>query len=899
MKEDESPFPDTLGMTRVAGGGSPLLGGDLDAFSVIDHYKLLKKLGEGGMGQVWAAEQEKPVHRLVALKLIRLGMDTAHFVLRFEAERQALALMDHPAIAKVFDAGTTPDGRPYFVMELVQGVPIHQYCDSKNLDLESRIHLFIRACEGVEHAHQKAIIHRDLKPSNILVSFVDGRHLPKIIDFGVAKATGERLTERTMLTQAGSLVGTLEFMSPEQIAHSEDVDTRSDVYSLGVILYELLSGKLPFDGREMVDASLEGMLKALRLAEPVRPSEGTSAERAKRLRGDLDWITMRALEKDRERRYASARELAADLQRHLDSKPVLAGPPSHSYRIGKFVRRNRVAVAAASLVGAAILLGLGGTTWGLWRALRAEREARVAEAEARREASKTEAVNSFLQDMLASAQPEQAQGREITVRELIDRAAKDLKSESAPEKREIEAALRNTIGVTYQSLGLFDAADPHLRTALAIRSELFGPQSADVAVSKHNMGTLLWAKSDLQGAERELRESLDVLRRVPGKHDDEIAQYLADLGAVIHGQGKYADAEPIHREALALRRSLSGDDDPRVSEIQSNLAWALRFQGDLAGAEPMFREALARDSRLLGARHPNVLIMQTNLASMLQAQGKHEEAEPIYRTSIDAMRAVLGHEHPTTLSANRALAELEVELGEADAADSMVRESLSIAGRTLGRDHGVTLSLLATLGMVERERGDLTGSLAHYRETLERRIRTLGPDHNYTVRSRWQVARALVDLDRFSDAANVSSEAVEACRRANTPKDDNLPPSLLYWGLALTGQGKGAQAEPFLRECIGLQDSIPPASSWERDQAKSALGASLLDQGRFAEAEPLLLESYDRLRANRFAPPIRRRDALEGIARMYERWNAAEPSPERSETLAQWRAVVAGDLGIP
>jgi non-specific serine/threonine protein kinase/serine/threonine-protein kinase len=273
VTEDEPPFGETIGFTRVAGGGAPLLGEDFEAFSVIDEYKLLKKLGEGGMGQVWAAEQERPVHRVVALKLIRLGMDTAHFVARFEAERQALALMDHPAIAKVFDAGTTPDGRPYFVMELVQGVPIHQYCDSKKLDLESRIRLFIRACEGVEHAHQKAIIHRDLKPSNILVSFVDGRHLPKIIDFGVAKATGERLTERTMLTQAGSLVGTLEFMSPEQIAHSEDVDTRSDVYSLGVILYELLSGKLPFDGKAMLDTSLEGMLKALRLAEPVPPSQ--------------------------------------------------------------------------------------------------------------------------------------------------------------------------------------------------------------------------------------------------------------------------------------------------------------------------------------------------------------------------------------------------------------------------------------------------------------------------------------------------------------------------------------------------------------------------------------------------------------------------------------------------
>ncbi len=891
MKDEEPEFFETLASTR-AGGATPRVASDddPDAPALIDEYRLLKKLGEGGMGQVWAAEQEQPVHRLVALKLIRLGMDTAHFVARFQAERQALALMDHPAIAKVFDAGTTPDGRPYFVMELVQGVPIHQYCESKKLDLESRLRLFIRACEGVEHAHQKAIIHRDLKPSNILVSFVDGRHLPKIIDFGVAKATGERLTERTMLTQAGSLVGTLEFMSPEQVAHSEDVDTRSDVYSMGVILYELLSGRLPFDGRTMLASTLEQMLRTLRVSEPVRPSEGAPPEIARRLRGDLDWITMRALEKDRERRYASARDLAADLQRHLESKPVLASPPSRSYRFGKFVRRHRAAVAAGGLVAVALLIGLTGTTWGLLRALRAEKEARVAESESRREAAKTKAVNTFLQDMFASAQPEQAQGHEITVRELLDRAAQDLKSETAPESREIEAAVRNTIGVTYQSLGLLEAADPQLRSALSIRTELFGEENADVAVSRHNMGRLLWAKSDYTGAERELREALAVLRRAPGDRREEIASGLADLGVVIHARGAYAEAEPVLREALDLRRALSGNDDGRISEIQNNLAWALRFQGDIDGAVPMFREALARDEKLLGERHPNVLAMQTNLAEMLRMQGKYEEAETLHRTSLDGMRAVLGPEHPTTLVASRGFAELELELGRVEVADPLVRESLAISERTLGRDHTLTTTFLATLGMVERERGDLTGSLASYRASLERRMRTVGPEHPHTIRARWQVARALVDLRRFAEARVEADFAVAGCRKLGAAKDDNLPPALLYQGLALVGEGKGAAAEPLLRECIRLQQEIAPARAWEKDQANGALGAALADQGRFAEAEPLVLESYEAFRENRYAPTLRRTDALAQVLSLYERWNASDPTPERAQTLALWRS---------
>ncbi len=898
---DTEPSPaggDATHVGSTSGGAPDAAAGSFGSaeaapHEVVGNYRLIRKLGEGGMGQVWEAEQERPVQRRVALKLIRAGMGTSHFVARFQAERQALAMMDHPAIARVFDAGSTPDGRPYFAMEYVPGIPIHAYCDARKLGISERVRLFIRVCEGVEHAHQKTIIHRDLKPSNVLVSFQEGGHSPKIIDFGIAKATGESLTDRTMLTMAGSIVGTLEFMSPEQMAHSEDIDTRTDVYSLGVILYELLAGSLPLDSRAVATTSLEEVLRAFREAEAVKPSERASAEHGGTLRGELDWITMKALEKDRDRRYASARDLAEDLQRYLDFEPVLAGPPSRSYRLRKFVRRHRAAVAAAGVVVVALLLGLGGTTWGLLRALRAEKEALRAESEARSEVAKTGAVNRFLQEMLASVQPEHAQGREVTVREVLEKASSELESDASRESREIEAAVRNTIGRAYQALGLLDSAEPHLRTALELRTGLFGESGLDVAESYHSLGRLRWAESDYAGAETYLRRSLELRRAGRGERSEEVASTLADLGVVASSKGDYPAAEPMLREALALRRELSGDGDPRVSEIQNNLAWSLRWQGNDSGAEAMFREALERDAKLLGDRHPNVLVLQTNLAATVQSQGKLAEADTLYAKSIEGMRTVLGPEHMTTLAAIRGLAELRLERGNVREAEPLVRESLAIAERTLGPEHNLTLTFLADLGWVERERGRFASSLDCYRRTLDARIRALGAEHPFVVRSRWQVARALLDLRHFAEAEAAARGAVDAAREVLPATDENLSAALLHLGMALTGLGRGAEAERYLRECVELQASTLPEGRWERGQAQCALGAALSAQGKFSEAEPFVLRGHEILRANDRSPKLRLREATAQAADLYARWSAREPSAEREKQRERWRSELA------
>src|SRR5271156_6114305 len=368
----------------------------------IGRYKILEQIGEGGCGVVYVAEQTEPVRRRVALKVIKLGMDTKQVVARFEAERQALAMMDHPNIAKVLDAGATENGRPYFVMELVRGIKITEYCDQANLTTNERLDLFIKVCQAIQHAHQKGIIHRDIKPSNILVTLHDGVPVPKVIDFGIAKATvGQTLTDKTVYTQLQQFIGTPAYMSPEQAEMSGlDIDTRSDIYSLGVLLYELLTGRTPFSAEELAASGLDAMRKTIREKEPVRPSTrlGTlsgeeltttakrrSADTAKllhQLKGDLDWIVMKCLEKDRTRRYETANGVAFDLKRHINNEPVLARPPSAAYKFQKAFRRNKLVFSSGLAIAAVLLLGIVVSTWQSVRATRAKQEALAAQAQA-------------------------------------------------------------------------------------------------------------------------------------------------------------------------------------------------------------------------------------------------------------------------------------------------------------------------------------------------------------------------------------------------------------------------------------------------------------------------------------------------------------------------------------
>jgi serine/threonine protein kinase len=673
-------------LTPVAPKPTPTLPAIEKPGDRIGRYKLLQQIGEGGCGIVYMAEQEEPLRRRVALKVIKLGMDTRQVIARFEAERQALALMDHPNIAKVHDAGATETGRPYFVMELVRGLKITEYCDEKKLSTQERLQLFMEVCQAVQHAHQKGIIHRDLKPSNILVTVNDGVAIPKVIDFGIAKATsGERLTDKTIFTAFEQFLGTPAYMSPEQAEISSvDIDTRSDIYSLGVLLYELLTGQTPFDARELLRAGLEEMRRTLREKEPSRPStrlstlsanerttaanrRGLDAPRlANILRGDLDWIALKCLEKDRARRYETANALVMDIQRHLSNEPVTARPRSRLYEFRKTVRRHRVGFTAAAAVVTALFLSLGVATWSLAK----ERQARW---RADREAAKSSQTARVLEDMLGGIDPKMAQEKDTSLlQEMLSQTATRV-SRDLTNQPMVEAHLESTIANIYGALGEFQKAEQMARSALALRRSDPGSQPAELAESLFDLAHHLWSQGKLAEAEKFAREGLSLARNA-GKKDALVAKSLAQLGVIVQDQGKLAEAEGLFRQSLAVRRKLLGDEHPTVAQSFNTLSGVLtlegkmaeaeragreavkafgwRFrqteslddgslysrgnvffdQGNFAEAEACFREALAiRRKRGAGQ---DLEVALSSLATTLRRQQRFAEAEPLYRECL-------------------------------------------------------------------------------------------------------------------------------------------------------------------------------------------------------------------------------------------------------------------------
>src|SRR5215831_13191510 len=547
----------------------------------IGRYKLLQQIGEGGCGVVFMAEQEEPVRRRVALKIIKPGMDTRSVIARFEAERQALALMDHPSIAKVFDGGATESGRPYFVMELVRGVKITEYCDEHSLTTEERLKLFVQVCAAIQHAHQKGIIHRDIKPSNILVTTTsEGAALPVVIDFGIAKPTmNQRLTDKTLFTAFEMFIGTPAYISPEQAAlTSADVDTRTDIYSLGVLLYELLTGSTPFNTTELLKEGIDAIRSVIREQEPVRPSTRLSklgsadlttvAQRRKSeppklirtISGDLDWIVMKALEKDRARRYETANGLAFDVKHFLDHEAVLARPPSKLYKFRKVVQRNKLLFFGIGIITALLLASLIVVTASLAKQRKAAREAEVEKQRAQTEAARSQQVTKFLEDMLGGVGPDIALGRDTAIlREILAQAATRVGKELTNQPA-VEAELRSVIGTLYQRIGEFHRAEEMQRAALAIRRKHFGPESPEAAASLNDLGLALIAREKLSEAAEAHREALEIRRRCFGNEHMDVAVSQDNLAHVYTQTGRPEEAEALAREALATRKKLLGNE---------------------------------------------------------------------------------------------------------------------------------------------------------------------------------------------------------------------------------------------------------------------------------------------------------------------------------------------------
>ncbi|TMB88155.1 MAG: serine/threonine protein kinase [Chloroflexi bacterium] len=581
----------------------------------IGPYRILERIGEGGMGLVYKAEQRQPVRRVVALKVIRLGMDTEEVVARFEAERQALALMNHPNVAKVYEAGVTETGRPFFAMEFVPGVPLNSYCDNNRLTTRQRLEMFIEVCNAIQHAHQKGIIHRDLKPGNILVTLFDGKPVPKVIDFGIAKATNQQLAQRTLYTQTGALIGTPEYMSPEQAQTSGlDVDTRTDVYSLGVILFELLTGTQPFDAKVLRSAGLDGMARIIRETDPPRPStrlttlteqtagdaKGGGARAAaaslhrtdartlrKEVAGDLDWIVLKAMEKDRTRRYDSAAALAADVRRHLDSEPVLARPPSTAYRVSKFVNRHKVGVAAAAAVALALVAGLGLATYGMVQSRRqsqradaARREATEAQAAAERARDEVNEANVFLRDLFMSF------GNAPGARERLDAAVARMDAGWLKDQLSTHVACRIAVGYFYLTQRSLPLAERQFRAALDL-SRPEGDRAAPALAAIHTaLYEVARARDDNAAALEHLRAALAEQRKLPNS-ETATAALLRTLADARDAAGDDDGGRRMRMEALGLLTTANTRD--LAAEPSNGLLYVER--GTLHARAGHFEEA--------------------------------------------------------------------------------------------------------------------------------------------------------------------------------------------------------------------------------------------------------------------------------------------------------------------
>ena len=940
--EDGKPTED-LGATHTEHSGS-------GSAETIGPYHLQQKLGEGGMGEVWLAEQQEPVKRRVALKVIKKGMDSKQVVARFEAERQALALMDHPAVAKVFDAGTTPRGRPYFAMEYVRGVPINEYCDRHRLNTGERLELFLQVCEGVQHAHQKAIIHRDLKPSNVLVTEQDGRRVPKIIDFGVAKATAQKLTEKTLFTELGVLIGTPEYMSPEQAdLTGEDVDTRTDVYSLGVLLYELLVGALPFDMRELRRAGFDAIRRHIREKDPPRPSARVSTlgdastdsarkrstdpnHLAGQLKGDLDWITMKALEKDRTRRYSSASALGEDVQRYLSSQPITARPPSVTYQLSKFARRNRAVVLG---IGVILLVLLGAVVTSTLFAL--------SEAKQRREADRAradlETVVEFQAGMLDDIDPQQmglnflndlqekvteaytgrgAGSRDIddaldslrthlrgvnaadlalrmVNEDILDRAAQVIDSEFASQPL-VAARLLLSLAETYHTLGMYEQAEERSREAVEIREEHLGREHADTLTAINTLGDDVWAQKRYEDAEVLWREALAGRTKVLGEDHEDTLNSMGNVGFILTLQRRLDEAEPFLTQALEGKRRVLGDDDEATLVSLANMAGLHSRRGEYEETERYLREALERSRRVRGKEDPATLVLVNNLADCLDRQERTEEASSYYVEALEGFQRALGNKHPTTLVLRNNVAEVFKDQGKFAEAEAAYLEVLETRNEVLGEGHPDTLWTMKKLGDLKRKEDDPEAARDFYVRALEISRRDLGEDHMRTLGLLNTLGGFHLSRREHEEARPYYEAALAGNRRTRGP--DHRATLDVAFSLAVLSDfaGETGEAERAHAEILDTQRRVQEVYDWRTFRSLRALSNVKEKLGKNEEVEALLREG---LRASLEVngeddwQSLSFRGSLGVLLKDLERFDEAEP--ELRKTLAGRREVYGVD----
>ncbi|MFI5166641.1 MAG: tetratricopeptide repeat protein [Thermoanaerobaculales bacterium] len=877
--------------------------------AAIGSYRILRLLGEGGMGAVYEAEQEKP-RRTVALKVIKAAWAGPELIRRFEQESQALGRLHHPGIAQIYEAGAADTGfglQPFFAMEIIHGQPLVEYANAQHLSTRRRLVLMIQICEAVEHAHQRGIVHRDLKPGNILV---DENGRPKILDFGLARVTDSD-AQATRQTDMGQLLGTLAYMSPEQVlADPLAIDTRSDVYSLGVILYELLAGKLPYT----LSRYLHEAVRAIREQDPI-PLSAVS----RTYRGDIETIVTKALEKDKERRYASAADLAADIRRYLDDEPIVARPPSATYQMQKFTRRHKALVAGVAAVVVVLVAGVVASTW---EAVRARRAAATAEA-----------LNDFLQnDLLAQASAANQSGPstrpdpDLKVRTALDRAAARIggKFDKQPE---VEAAIRGTIGETYHDLGLYPGARKQLERALELDRKFLGAENPKTLRIMRDLARTAMEQGKYPESEALYSQALEISRRVLGSEHPDTLDAMRGLATNYFYERKYPQAEPIYKQIVNVSRRVLGPDHPDTLRYITGLASVYHQQAKYAQAETLYRQTLDARRKVLGPEHPDTLTALSNLAVTYEAEGKHAEAEDLDVQVLETRRRLLGPEHPDTLNSTANLEDVYFNEGKYAQAEVLASQVFEISRRRLGPEHPDTVRYMGNLAAAYDNDGKYAQAEALYGQDLDLSRRVLGPEDTNTLYAMASLGSTYADDRKYSQAEPLLLQTLEIKRRVLGPE---TPDTLFTLGdiacmyqqqgkfaqaeayaaqalagrrhalgnenpatmasaadlaLAYLSQGKFAESQPLAREAMETDKKIQP-DHWQRFRAETLLGASLAGQKRCAEAEPLLLEGYQGMLARKqwieVSSLYHLARAREWIVQLYADWG-------KPGKAAQWR----------
>ena len=827
------------------------LSDDVDAPERIGTYDVKRTLGEGGMGAVYLAEQIEPIRRNVAIKLIKPGLDTKSVIARFHAERQALALLNHPNIARVFDADATSDGRPYFVMEYIEGATLVEFCDAERLTVQERIRLFLQICDGVQYAHQKGIIHRDLKPSNIIVTLTDGKPVPKIIDFGIAKATETKLTEETLMTRQGDIIGTPEYMSPEQADRRDDVDTRTDVYSLGVVLYELLAGALPFTRAELREAGEASMLRHIREVSPPRPStrvndagpksDMTAGRRsvdsrtlARLLAGDLDWITMKALEKEPDRRYGTPGSFAEDLYRYLNHEPVTARAPSRAYRTRMFVRRNRVGVSFAALVlvaSVAFAVAMGVQA----RRVAVERDRANQEAESLRE------VSDFIVGLFEAADPSQARGDTVTVREVIDRGVETLRDDSELDPL-IHARMMHVLGRVYRNLGIYSEADSLLTGALASMRD-HGAQPRSVIAALSDLGYKAQIVSDYETAHVHFVEALTIAEAHLAPDDPDLIAVRVQIGTNHMRLGEYELALAAHQGTLGILEQSGQDATVLMGNVLNNLGLTYMNLGKVGTATEYFERALALYEALLPDDHPRLAGTLGNLADAYRQLNELEKALEVQERAAGLAIRVHGENSRLAGTQLNMLGVIHRDMEQYDEAIVYLERAQAAWTNSLGPDHPYLYYPLQSMGHINKAVGRDSLALALYEEALGLRLRALGPDHSHITYAE----------------ANV--------------------------GTMKLAMGDPVGAEPHLRRSVEIAEATLPPLHTRSVLGPMDLGECLMTLDRYDEAEKLLVEVHERIWQEDVAVSRKRRSA-DLLVVLYEETNRAQRAQDVRARLA-------------